>query len=72
MVLAESATISFDDFIDWLPERAAYRYELWDGKIVEMPKPRGKHSEIAGSIIAELIQSTIFPNLPLSIASFLS
>jgi Uma2 family endonuclease len=54
MVLAESATISFDDFIDWLPQRSAYRYELRDGEIVEMPKPRGKHSEIAGSIIAEL------------------
>jgi Uma2 family endonuclease len=54
MILAESAIISFDDFIDWLPERSAYRYELLDGEIIEMPKPRGKHSEIAGSIIAEL------------------
>jgi Uma2 family endonuclease len=54
MVLAESAIISFDDFINWLPERSAYRYELRDGEIIEMPKPRGKHSEIAGSIIAEL------------------
>jgi Uma2 family endonuclease len=54
MVLAESKTISFDDFITWLPERSAYRYELRDGKILEMPKPRGKHSEIAGFIISEL------------------
>jgi Uma2 family endonuclease len=54
MVLAESKTISFDDFITWLPERSAYRYELRDGEILEMPKPRGKHSEIAGFIISEL------------------
>jgi Uma2 family endonuclease len=54
MVLVESKTISFDDFIIWLPERSVYRYELRDGEILEMPKPRGKHSEIAGFIISEL------------------
>jgi Uma2 family endonuclease len=54
MVLAESKTISFDDFITWLPARSAFRYELRDGVILEMPKPRGKHSEIAGFIISEL------------------
>jgi Uma2 family endonuclease len=54
MVLAESKTISFDDFITWLPERSPYRYELRDGEILEVPKPRGKHSEIAGFIISEL------------------
>ncbi len=54
MVLVESKTISFDDFIIWLPERSAYRYELRDGEILEMPKPRGKHSEIAGSISGKL------------------
>jgi Uma2 family endonuclease len=54
MVLAESKTISFDDFISWLPERSAFRYELHEGEIIEMPKPRGKHSEIAGLIIAKL------------------
>ena len=54
MVLAESKTISFDDFITWLPERSPYRYELRDGEILEMPKPPGKHSEIAGLILSEL------------------
>jgi Uma2 family endonuclease len=54
MIPAESKTVSFDDFIAWLPERSAYRYELRDGEILEMPKPRGKHSEIAGFIISEL------------------
>ncbi len=54
MMLVESKTISFDDFITWLPERSLDRYELRDGEILEMPKPRGKHSEIAGFIISEL------------------
>jgi Uma2 family endonuclease len=54
MVLAESKTSSFDDFITWLPARSEYRYELRDGEILEMPKPRGKHSEIAGFIISDL------------------
>jgi Uma2 family endonuclease len=54
MVLAESKTVSFDDFIAWLPERSEYRYELRDGEILEMPKPRGKHSEIAGEISGKL------------------
>jgi Uma2 family endonuclease len=47
-------TTTFDDFIAGLPERSEYRYELHDGEIIKMPKPKGKHSEIAGFIIAEL------------------
>jgi Uma2 family endonuclease len=54
MVLVESKTISFDDFITWLPARSPYRYELRDGKILKLPKPPGKHSEIAGFISSEL------------------
>ncbi len=64
MVLVESKTISFDDFIIWLPERSAYRYELRDGEILEMPKPRGKHSEIAGFISSELNFSIRQSQLP--------
>ena len=64
MVLTESKTISFDDFITWLPERSAYRYELRDGEILEMPKPRGKHSEIAGLISGKLYLETTRLNLP--------
>jgi Uma2 family endonuclease len=46
--------VSFDDFNEWLPASSEHRYELWDGVIVEMPKPRGEHSRIAGLITAEL------------------
>jgi Uma2 family endonuclease len=40
--------VNFDAFIDWYPENAECRYELRREVIVEMPKPRGKHSEVAG------------------------
>ncbi len=64
MILLESKTVSFDDFIIWLPERSAYRYELRDGEILEMPKPKGKRSEIAGFIISELNFSIRQSQLP--------
>jgi Uma2 family endonuclease len=46
--------VSFDQFIDWYPADSEYRYELRRGVIVQVPKPRGKHSEIAGFIHDEL------------------
>jgi Uma2 family endonuclease len=67
MVLVKSKMISFDDFIIWLPERSIYRYELRDGEILEMPKPRGKHSEIAGSISGKLYLEITRLNLAYSI-----
>lgn len=46
--------ISFDAFLAWYPEDSENHYELRRGAIVEMPKPRGKHSEIAGFTIKKL------------------
>jgi Uma2 family endonuclease len=46
--------VNLDDFVVWYPENSEVRYELRAGVIVEMPKPRGKHSEIAGLIHDEL------------------
>jgi Uma2 family endonuclease len=54
MTQAISKTVTFDEFIAWYPENSEYRYELHDGIIIEMPKPTGDHSEIAGFILAEL------------------
>lgn len=54
MIQALPAPVSFDEFIAWYPEDSATRYELHRGRIVEMPKPRGKHSKVAGFVIAEL------------------
>ena len=54
MVPAISQRVSFDEFIEWYPEDSGHRYELHEGVIVEMPKPTGKHSEIAGFLSIEL------------------
>ncbi|NEP59934.1 MAG: Uma2 family endonuclease [Symploca sp. SIO2G7] len=54
MIQAISQKITFDEFIDWYPENSEHRYELHNGIIVKMPKPTGKHSEIAGFLGGEL------------------
>ncbi|MEH2223695.1 Uma2 family endonuclease [Nostoc sp.] len=54
MTQALTKQVTFDEFIVWYPESSDRRYELHDGVIIEMPKPRGKHSEIAGFINGSL------------------
>lgn len=46
--------VSFDEFVAWLPESSSQRYELHRGVVVEMPKPKGKHSQVAGYVIKTL------------------
>ncbi len=54
MIQAIPKTVTFDEFINWYPEASGCHYELHNGAIIEMPKPTGKHSRIAGFLIAEL------------------
>lgn len=54
MIQALTKQVTFDEFIAWYPESSDRHYELHDGVIVEMPKPKGKHSEIAGFINGSL------------------
>lgn len=58
MVQALTKPVSFDDFIKWYPD-TEIRYELHDGVIVEMPKPTGKHSNLTGFLIEELVLNII-------------
>ncbi len=46
--------VTFDEFVDWYPENSTVRYELRRGVIIEMPKPKGKHSKISGKIAGKL------------------
>ncbi len=48
---AEPKLLTFDEFIEWLPENR--RYELHDGLIIEM-QPTGKHEDITGFLTQEL------------------
>ena len=50
MIQSIPKTVTFDEFIAWYPEGSGYHYELRNGEIVEMPKPTGKHSRVAGFI----------------------
>jgi Uma2 family endonuclease len=54
MIQALKPTITFDEFIAWLPESSENRYELHNGLIHEMPKPRGKHSLVTGNLVYDL------------------
>ncbi|NEQ38772.1 MAG: Uma2 family endonuclease [Okeania sp. SIO3I5] len=53
-VLHQTNFSDFDEFINWYPENSVYHYELHNGVVTQMPKPRGQHSQIAGFLIAEL------------------
>jgi Uma2 family endonuclease len=46
--------LDFEEFINWYPEQTEYHYELHNGAIISMAKPRGQHSQIAGFLMTEL------------------
>lgn len=54
MIQALPAPVSFNKFIAWYPEHSGTRYELHREVIVEMPKPKGKHSRVAGNLAYQL------------------
>ncbi len=60
MIMIQSLTtpITFDDFIAQYPNIGRH-YELHDGIVVEMPKPKGQHSIVTGFLIEELILTII-------------
>jgi Uma2 family endonuclease len=64
MIQALVPTLTFDEFIAWLPESSENRYELHNGLIREMPKPRGKHSLVAGFTAKRLNNAIDAAQLP--------
>jgi Uma2 family endonuclease len=64
MIQANPKRFTFDQFIAWYPENSEHRYELYDGTIIEMPKPTGKHSEVAGFINGSLFVEITRLQLP--------
>jgi Uma2 family endonuclease len=64
MIQALQPSITFDEFIEWLPETSECRYELHRGVIVEMPKPRGKHSKLSGDLAYDVGTAIRQANLP--------
>ena len=64
MIQALQQAITFDEFVAWLPETSECRYELHRGVIVEMSKPRGKHSKVAGDLAYDVGTAIRQANLP--------
>lgn len=64
MIQAIPKHVTFDEFIAWYPENSENRYELHNGVIVEMPKPTGKHSEVAGFLNIEIGVTCRLAQLP--------
>ncbi|BAY97464.1 hypothetical protein NIES37_14060 [Tolypothrix tenuis PCC 7101] len=50
MTQSISKLVTFEEFVDWLPENSGLRYELHNGSIVEMAQPVGEHEEVKGFI----------------------
>lgn len=64
VALSGQVPLSFDDFLAWYPEDSAYCYELHRGVVIEMPKPRGQHSKLAGDLAFDLGIAIRQANLP--------
>ncbi len=54
IAVIDKVPVSFNEFIDWYPEISDIHYELRRGVVIQMPKPKGKHSEITGFVIKKL------------------
>ncbi|MEA5623641.1 Uma2 family endonuclease [Nostoc sp. UHCC 0251] len=64
MTQAIPKLVTFEEFVDWLPEIRRVRYELHKGEIVEMAQPVGEHEEVKGFLgikISVEIQRLGFP-----------
>jgi Uma2 family endonuclease len=46
--------VTFEAFVDWLPENSGVRYELHNGEIVEMAQPLGEHEEVKSFLAVEI------------------
>ena len=53
MTQAPLKLVTFEEFIDWLPE-SGVRYELHNGNIIEMAQPVGEHEEVTGFLGIEI------------------
>lgn len=54
-VSTEPKLYSFDEFINGYPEHSGIRYELHEGVMIEIPKPKGQHSVLTGFLIEQLL-----------------
>jgi Uma2 family endonuclease len=52
MTQALQKLVTFDEFVEFLQaQKDNIRYELYDGAIIQMPQPKGKHEEIIAFLV---------------------
>lgn len=54
MTQALPKLVNFEEFVEWLPENSAVRYELHNRDIVEIVQPVGEHQEVTGFLTVEI------------------
>ncbi|NEU82467.1 Uma2 family endonuclease [Nostoc sp. UIC 10630] len=54
MTQAIPKLVTFEEFVDWLPENSGVRYELHNRDIVEIAQPVGEHEEVKGFLSIEI------------------
>ncbi|MBD2254604.1 Uma2 family endonuclease [Nostoc parmelioides] len=69
MTQAIPKLVTFEEFVDRLPENSGIRYELHNGSIVEMAQPVGDHEEVKGFIAKKVTVEFARLDLPLIISN---
>ena len=54
IAVVDGKTMSFNEFVDWYPADSENRYELRRGAVIQVPKPKGKHSQLSSDLAYEL------------------
>jgi Uma2 family endonuclease len=67
MTQALPKLVNFEEFVEWLPENAAVRYELHNGDIIEIVQPVGEHQEVTGFLTVEIAVQIKHLKLPYGI-----
>ncbi|NMG20923.1 Uma2 family endonuclease, partial [Brasilonema bromeliae] len=62
--LPKTKLVTFEEFVAWYPENSERRYELYDGVIVEMALPKGKHERVVGFLASQTTSEFLRLKLP--------
>ncbi|MBE9218519.1 Uma2 family endonuclease [Dolichospermum flos-aquae] len=54
MIQTLTKIVTFEEFVNWLPDNSDIRYELHRGEIVKIAQPVGDHEEVKGFLGVEI------------------
>ena len=67
MTQALPKLVNFEEFVEWLPENSAVRYELHNRNIIEIVQPVGEHQEVTGFLTVEIAVQINHLGLPIKL-----